>query len=80
MPCPHCKHKTIIRTSRELTSTLREVTYMCSNALCGHTYIALLEIIRTLSPSAMPDPSISIPQSLYARHVRVKALSENPGT
>jgi len=55
-----------------MTVTMREVTYQCLNAHCGHTYVAGLEIMRTLSPSAMPNPLVNIP---FSRHVERRMLS-----
>lgn len=52
--CPHCKSRAIARNSREMSDTLREITYQCDNVECGHTYVANLEVVRTLSPSAIP--------------------------
>ncbi|WP_175772409.1 ogr/Delta-like zinc finger family protein [Paraburkholderia phenazinium] len=72
--CPHCATRPIARSSRELTSTLREVTYMCLNPECGHTYVANLEIVRTLSPSALPNPAVRLPFSPNVRERIMKQL------
>ena len=61
--CPHCTSRARAVKSREMTVTMREVTYQCTNVLCGHTYVAGLEVMRTLSPSAMPNPQVNIPLS-----------------
>lgn len=58
--CPHCKSTSRIRTSRDLSDLTREVTCQCDNVHCGHTFVASIEAVRTLSPSAMPDPMIDI--------------------
>ncbi|KGH12134.1 transcriptional regulator [Comamonas thiooxydans] len=50
-----------------MTKLMSERTYQCTNPECGHTFIALVEIVRTLSPSATPDPSINIPLSSHVR-------------
>ncbi len=70
--CPHCTSRARAVKSREMTATMREVTYQCTNAHCGHTYVAGLEIMRTLSPSAMPNPLVNIPLS---RHVERRLLN-----
>ena len=67
MACPHCEFDSVIRTSMAMTKLMRETTYQCTNPECGHTFIALTEIVRTLSPSATPDPSINIPLSSHVR-------------
>ncbi len=66
--CPHCESKSIARSSRELSVTLREITFMCLDPECGHTYVANLEVVRTLSPSAKPKQEIHIPISLAVAH------------
>jgi hypothetical protein len=50
-----------------MSLTFREVTYQCDNPDCGHTYIVNMEFARTLSPSAMPDLSLSLPLSSHVR-------------
>lgn len=61
MNCPHCGSRSVIRSSLLHTSLLRESMHICQNALCGHTFSSYTEIVRTLSPSAMPDASINLP-------------------
>jgi hypothetical protein len=63
MRCPHCRQPSWIRKSEEMTTLFREVTYTCSNTDCGHVFVCSLEVARTLSPSAIPDPEIHIPLS-----------------
>lgn len=52
---------------------LREVTYQCRHLLCGHVWVATLEAVRTLSPSAMPCPEVELPLS---RHVSPGLLDQ----
>jgi hypothetical protein len=35
--------------------------------MCGHTFVANLEAVRTLSPSAMPNPAIALPISMHVK-------------
>ena len=72
--CPHCRTKSQVRTSRDLNVLMRELIYACLNHECGHTFAAYLEVARTLSPSAMPDPSVYLPMS---EHVR-KKIADHP--
>lgn len=65
--CPHCRTRATARTSREMSPTFREVTYQCNNVECGHTYVVNMEFARTLSPSAMPDPTLQLPVSPHVR-------------
>jgi hypothetical protein len=50
-----------------MSLTFREVTFMCNNPECGHTYIVNMEFARTLSPSAMPNLALNLPLSPNVR-------------
>ncbi|WP_343226347.1 ogr/Delta-like zinc finger family protein [Marilutibacter chinensis] len=56
-----------MRSSRVLTPVYREVTYACRNFHCGHVFVCNLEAVRTLSPSAIPDPEVQLPLSSHVR-------------
>lgn len=75
--CPHCGADCEIRTSEGMTITMRETTYRCTNPECGHTFVARLEIVRTLSPSATPNPSVSLPISSHVRRDVLRAVLEH---
>ena len=70
--CPHCGHRATIRTSKAITRVTREAFCQCTNLACGHTFVAVMEIVRTISPSAVPDPLIAsqLQQSQRAIEVR----------
>jgi hypothetical protein len=70
MYCPHCGSPAVVRTSNRLSPLVRESQMMCRNALCGHTFVALTSIERTLSPSATPNPDIKLPMSEQAESRR----------
>jgi len=59
--CPHCGCRTIVRDSVQVSPTYREVRLNCDNDDCGHTMLAGISIIRTLRPSARPNPEVSLP-------------------
>ncbi|MBI5917815.1 MAG: ogr/Delta-like zinc finger family protein [Nitrosomonadales bacterium] len=61
--CPHCAKKAVIRTSRPISELTREYSMQCTNIMCGHTWVAVLSAIRTIVPSATPNPSVHIPRS-----------------
>lgn len=61
--CPHCRSRATARTSREMSATMREITYVCKNLECGHVWVAVQEAVRTLSPSAIPNLEIKLPMS-----------------
>ena len=50
-----------------MSLTFREVTFMCNNPECGHTYIVNMEFARTLSPSATPNLTLNLPLSPNVR-------------
>ena len=72
--CPHCKAKAQVRTSKEVTPILREISYACPDPECGHTFVVHAEAVRTLSPSAKPDPLVYLPISEHTR----RAVTEQP--
>lgn len=75
--CPHCDAPALIRTSVQITVLTRETTYCCTNAECGHTFNALTEIVRTLSPSATPNPSVNLPLSTHVRRDLMRATLDH---
>ncbi|WP_392565129.1 ogr/Delta-like zinc finger family protein [Utexia brackfieldae] len=75
MKCPHCKFKSSIRSSEELSSLTRKQYYQCSNIYCGHTFTAMQSVSETIVPSSCPDPKVNIPLSTShnARRNAIKA-------
>ncbi|MBC3911404.1 ogr/Delta-like zinc finger family protein [Undibacterium sp. NL8W] len=73
MPCPHCSNPVRAIKSRTLSPMFKEITYRCNNVDCGHVFIAGLEVLRTVSLSAVPNYDVKIPIS---RHVRASALNQ----
>ncbi len=63
LACPHCGAAMRIRTSRLASKTCRELNLHCLNVNCGATYGATLEISHAISPSAHPNPSVSLRQA-----------------
>ena len=59
--CPHCGTRCTSIKTRQLAPTCREITYQCANEACGHLFVATLEAVRTLSPSATPNPDVHLP-------------------
>ena len=54
--CPRCEAKAIIRTSKELSATMRQLYCLCGEPQCGHTFVMDLTFSHTLSPSALDLP------------------------
>lgn len=65
--CPHCQRLGTIRSSVALSPTITHHYLACSNYECGHTWRASTEADLTLSPSATPDPTVSLPLSTHIR-------------
>lgn len=65
MHCPHCRARTRVRTSKEVSLTMREITFTCTNHICGHVWVSTLEAARTLSPSSVPNLLVRIPLSAH---------------
>lgn len=65
--CPHCKGRATVRTSRDVTPLLRELTYQCPGPECSHSFLVHAEVVRTLSPSGTPDPAVHLPISEKTR-------------
>ncbi|GAA0462109.1 MULTISPECIES: ogr/Delta-like zinc finger family protein [Sphingomonas] len=59
--CPHCRSRAIVRSSAQVTSLVRELDYACTNHRCGHTFVAQLEAVRTIVPSATPSAAVHLP-------------------
>lgn len=73
--CAHCRAKVRIRTSIGEHLLLRTAYLQCTNEACGATFRAAFEITHTLSPSAMPNPSIQLPMAPSAmRREAVRSL------
>lgn len=77
MACPHCDAQAEIRTSRIVSKTMRELAYACTNVECGHTFLAATEILRTLSPSATPNPAVNLPLSTHVHRDMVRVVLDN---
>lgn len=57
--CPHCGSPCLTVKTWQGSETYREVTYMCTN--CEFIFVAAITPIRTLAPSAKPNPHVNIP-------------------
>lgn len=63
LKCPHCGGIAQIRTSRGLSEITRELKIQCLNVECSHSWVAIIEAVRTIAPSMVPNPAIHIPLS-----------------
>lgn len=76
--CPHCESKATCRTSRHVTSTMRELYMQCHNVECGHTWKAVLAVSHTIVPSAQPNPKVFLPSRLKTAPADDRQLSLMP--
>lgn len=77
MECAHCGAKSVIRHGRVVSKTMREVIYQCTNVECGHCFVVMAETVRSLTPSAIPDPTVNIPLSKHVRRGMLRVLLDN---
>ncbi|MDA8444783.1 ogr/Delta-like zinc finger family protein [Paracidovorax valerianellae] len=76
-PCPMCEAQAEIRTSQQVTKTLFETYYQCTNVECGATFVVAAEIARMLNLGATPNPAVNIPLSTHVRRNLVRVMLEN---
>lgn len=77
--CPHCRAFATVRTSEAVSPTLRILYFQCRDMTCGHTWVSHLEAVRTVSPAALPNPSVHFPLSSKSDIIRQRlASSSNP--
>lgn len=72
--CPHCKGWATIGAVKPKSILTTELAFACRNIDCGHTFVGLLEIVRTLSPSSCPDLSVDLPLSPHVKREELSAL------
>ena len=68
--CPHCETPSTVRTSKQITETIREATAQCNNPQCAHTWVVHLSAVRTIAPSMTPNPRVYIPLSPHSPAAR----------
>lgn len=59
--CPHCRYYGCVRDSEEMSELTGMAIYRCDNDDCGHVYEVGFEVTATISPSAMPNPAVTLP-------------------
>lgn len=60
-PCPHCGEKTVARSSDQVSRLSKETRCVCQNPECGHTFVTVTQVVRSISPSACPHPDVNLP-------------------
>lgn len=75
--CPHCSTPGTVRTSRQITPVYKQFYIDCRNQLCGHSWLAELSVIHSITPSAMPNPDIRLKMGpTIAQIIRTAAAAE----
>lgn len=63
MTCPHCDSRALQRRTRAITPLTREKTYRCNNDECGHIFVSIEEIQRTVVPPRIRREGINLQMS-----------------
>ncbi|MGE4370686.1 MAG: ogr/Delta-like zinc finger family protein [Burkholderiaceae bacterium] len=78
LPCPHCGAPPHFHKAVRLSDLETEFWYQCRDLLCGHTYIAVMEVSRTTKPPvALMNPAIEmVPVSQHAERWRQGRIAQ----
>jgi hypothetical protein len=49
-----------VRSSRQLTPTYKQFYFECRNVACGHSWLAELTVVHSITPSAMPRAGLHL--------------------
>lgn len=71
--CPHCGSRLSIRSSKIQNPLLKTIYGQCQNLECGWTGQGNIEWVSQISPSAQPNPNISIPFTTFSAKNMVHA-------
>jgi hypothetical protein len=78
MCCPHCGTRSIVRRSREMSTTMRELTFVCQNLDCNYAWVSALEAIRSLNLPPVLNPDVMVPMSPHVDRARQIAALTDP--
>lgn len=76
LDCPHCGCQGRVRSSEAVTPQHRKIYYFCSNVFCGHSWLATVSYEYGLSPSAIPNPKVTLPLRPMPRQQVMELLRE----
>ncbi|AZY54377.1 transcriptional regulator [Bordetella avium] len=74
--CPHCGQFATVRTSEAASPLVRVLYFQCRDLTCGHTWVSHLEIVRTITPAALPNPNLNIPLSTRTEIINQRLASQ----
>jgi hypothetical protein len=72
LTCHHCGSRAVIRTSRSLSTLVREAYCQCTNVGCATTYKIQIDTVYTIAPSLRPNPAVYLPLG------KVERLPQDP--
>ena len=61
--CPVCNGAARVRGSMRVTPTITDYWVQCMNVDCGLTWKSQMQIVYSLSPSAIENADVSIPEA-----------------
>ncbi len=67
MDCPHCGQRAKQRRTDIKSALTREKVWRCDNDECGHVFVSMEEIVRTITPPMVAKPGINLPMTKRAQ-------------
>lgn len=67
--CPHCGQRALQKKTNLISNLTREKMYCCSNMYCGHVFVSIEEIQRTVVPSHTPKAGVNLPMTAIAQRL-----------
>ncbi|MEA9393285.1 DNA-binding transcriptional regulator [Acerihabitans sp. TG2] len=61
MHCPLCRHAAHARSSRYLSESTKERYHQCTNINCGHTFVSMESVTRSIMVPGQIQPAIPHP-------------------
>lgn len=59
--CPKCDTQAAIRRSDRPSPTVTQMTCICSNPACGHTFRADIVFVHSIAPGNIDRPDLDLP-------------------
>ena len=75
--CPKCEAPGMIRRSDRPTPTVTQMTVLCTDPACGHTWRADIVFVHTLSPGTIERPDLDLPVCPKSELVHVRPPSRD---
>lgn len=59
--CPVCNTKAMVRTSLQITETMREIRLVCTDDDCDCSFVAQVMVSHIVRPSKKQNPRVLLP-------------------